>query len=370
MNSHTLAVAVSGGIDSLYAAWLLKEKGHPIVGIHFITGYEKKGAAAHEDEPSPLLTLHSETGKSAIAVMNHVAEQLNIPIHIIDIRDVFEVEVVAPFAAAYRSGETPNPCLLCNPAIKFGLLLKVAASLGAEKLATGHYVKTRQDETGGIHLLKGEDPLKDQSYFLSQVPAQDLKKAIFPLGGMIKEEIKKNAQAAGLSSFAKSESQDICFIHDGDYKSFLLNRPGFSMKPGPIVTDDGTEVGRHLGLHGFTVGQRRGINCPGPYPYYVLTLDPATNTLVVGKKEDLLSTRCTVHQINWIQPPQTSPFEAICKIRYSHKGCPCRIEVDASTQRATVTFDTPQSAVTPGQGAVFYAGDELLGGGWITRQHR
>lgn len=367
MNSHTTAVAVSGGIDSLYAAWRLKKAGHKVVGIHFITGYEPVRSAHQAVSPSPRLTLHSESCRVAIPAMNHVAEQLDIPIHIIDIRDRFEAEVVSHFEKAYRDGLTPNPCLLCNPTVKFGYLLDVAESLGARDLATGHYVLTRTDEDGGLHLLKGEDPFKDQSYFLAMVPPERLAKAVFPLGGLRKEEIKKEAALEGLTSFAKGESQDICFIQDGDYKAFLLSRPGFAMEPGPIVTPDGTEVGRHLGLHGFTVGQRRGINCPGPYPYYVLALEPEANRLVVGKKEDLLSEACTVARINWIRPPASDSFEATCKIRYSHKGSLCRIELDPSRGGATVMFDALQSAVTPGQGIVFYAGDEVLGGGWITR---
>lgn len=366
MSSPTTAVALSGGIDSLYAAWLLKKAGRPIVGIHFVTGYEKKGEPNQTAVPSPWLTLHSEAARAGVPAMNHVAEQLQVPIHLIDIRERFEAEVVTPFAEAYRCGRTPNPCLLCNPSIKFGLLWEAAEALGAEELATGHYARIRQGATSGVHLLKGEDPAKDQSYFLSLVPPDRLGKAVFPLGGLHKEEIKKKAGEAGLVSFTKGESQDICFIQGGDYKAFLLGRPGFSMKPGPIVTADGTEVGRHLGLHGFTVGQRRGINCPGPYPYYVLALDPSTNRLVVGKKEELLSRSCTVTGLNWIQPPSTTRFDATCKIRYSHKGSPCTIEIDPEKERATVTFTTPQSAVTPGQGAAFYAGNEVLGGGWIT----
>ncbi|WP_300671412.1 tRNA 2-thiouridine(34) synthase MnmA [Desulfoluna sp.] len=368
MNNLTTAVAVSGGIDSLYAAWLLKKAGHKVVGIHFITGYEKGGGEPLSTVPSPWLTLHAETCRTAIPAMNHVAEQLQVPIHLIDIRDRFEAEVVVPFVEAYRSGCTPNPCQRCNPAIKFGLLLEIAATLGAHSLATGHYVKTRRDDTGLVHLLKGEDPLKDQSYFLSMVSSEHLGKAVFPLGGMVKEEIKKEAAEAGLSSVSKGESQDICFIENGDYKEFLLKRPGFAMKPGPIVTEDGTEVGRHLGLHGFTLGQRRGINCPGPYPYYVLAIEPETNRLVVGKKEALFSASCSVTGLNWIQPPPRTVFEAVCKIRYSHKGSPCRIELGPEKATATLFFDTPQSAITPGQGAVFYAGDEVLGGGWISHK--
>ncbi|VVS91791.1 tRNA 2-thiouridine(34) synthase MnmA [Desulfoluna spongiiphila] len=367
MNSHTTAVAVSGGIDSLYAAWLLKNAGHKVIGIHFITGYEHKGQPKGDTSPSPWLTLHSESCRVAIPAMNHVAEQLDIPIHIIDIRNRFEAEVVSHFEKAYRDGLTPNPCLLCNPTVKFGYLLDVAESLGARDLATGHYVRTRIDEADGLHLLKGEDPFKDQSYFLAMVPPERLAKAVFPLGGLRKEEIKKEAAQKGLTSFAKGESQDICFIQDGDYKAFLLSRPGFVMEPGPIVTEDGTEVGRHLGLHGFTVGQRRGINCPGPYPYYVLALEPEANRLVVGRKEALLSDACTVTRLNWIRPPAGTSFDAVCKIRYSHKGSPCRIELDPTGENATVTFDAPQSAVTPGQGAAFYTGDEVLGGGWISR---
>jgi len=367
MNSHTTAVAISGGIDSLYAAWILKQTGRRVIGIHFVTGYEKKGGDHQTTAPSSWLTLHSKSCRVAIPVMNHVAEQLGIPIHIIDIKNRFEAEVVSLFEEAYRCGLTPNPCLLCNPTIKLGFLIDIAETLGASSLATGHYVRTRPDDTGGIHLLKGEDPIKDQSYFLSMVPPERLAKALFPLGGMRKEEIKKRAAEEGLASFAKGESQDICFIQDGDYKAFLLSRPGFTMRPGPIVTKDGTEVGRHLGLHGFTVGQRRGINCPGPYPYYVLALEPEANRLVVGKKEDLLSDTCTVTRLNWIRPPSRASFDAVCKIRYSHKGSPCRIELDPAKENATVTFDSPQSAVTPGQGAAFYADDEVLGGGWISR---
>ena len=364
MNNKKIAVAVSGGIDSLYSAWLLKNQGFDLIGIHFVTGYEAPAEnKATTQTPSPLLTLHSDEGKRAIPAMNHVAEQLGIPIHIIDIKEIFKEKVVKPFVASYMGGETPNPCQLCNPNIKFGLLLEVAKELGADTLATGHYVQTELKDDK-LHLRKGSDPRKDQSYFLSMVPEEKLKKAIFPLGGLIKEEIKERALAENLSAFAKGESQDICFIPD-DYKSFLLTQDGFAMTPGPITLEDGTEVGRHMGLHGFTVGQRRGINCPGPYPYYVLALRPEENRLIVGKKESLLSTTCRVKEINWLQKPEGTTLTATCKIRYSHRGASATICWNPETSGATVTFDEPQSAVTPGQGAVFYIDDEVIGGGWI-----
>ena len=364
MKRSTIAVALSGGIDSLYTAWRLKKEGHNLIGIHFVTGYEISRIKS-DDAPCEQLTLHSDTGKPAIPAMNHMASQLEIPIHIIDIREIFQKKVVVPFIDAYKSGQTPNPCQLCNPTIKFGLLLEVAQSLGAKTLATGHYVRTKKDEAGRLHILKGSDPTKDQSYFLAMVPPENLARAIFPLGEMAKEEVKKEAFKAGLSSFAKGESQDICFIQGGDYKEFLLGQKGFSMTPGPITLEDGTEVGKHQGLHGFTIGQRRGINCPGPYPYYVLALRPDENRLVVGKKESLLKTSCRVRDLNWIQPPESLTFQTTCKIRYSHKGASATLTWDPETQNGQITFESPQSAVTPGQGAVFYADDEVIGGGWI-----
>jgi tRNA-specific 2-thiouridylase len=341
----TVAVAVSGGVDSLMAAYLLKEQGYPVVGIHFLTGY----GSTHER-------------------IGSVADQLDISLHTLDLSEAFEGTVVKYFLQTYLAGKTPNPCLLCNPTIKFGLLLEQARQMGIDKIATGHYARLLVDDMqpGRMHLLKAIDRGKDQSYFLSLLSQPQLSRAIFPLGDFEKKTVKRLAAERGLTPVTKGESQDVCFVGEETYTQFLDEHIGADATPGDIVDRSGHVLGRHGGLHLFTVGQRRGINCPAAEPYYVLKLDTQRNQLIVGHKKETLSEECHVTNINWIQPAPCEPIRVRTRVRYRHK------EVDATliplpNKRAKVRFDAAQSSIAPGQGAVFYTGEELIGGGIISR---
>lgn len=356
-----IAVAISGGIDSLYSAYLLLREGHEVTGIHFVAGYggfpvvpfNRNGQIITKDNPD----------ENTVSAMSNVSEQLGIPVHILDVSALFERSVVNYFVGQYQAGETPNPCLTCNPLIKFGLVLDYALSIGADLLATGHYARTVTNDNGYARLFKGKDPIKDQSYFLAFLKQEQLKRALFPLGNLNKSEITGKANAAGLRSVSQKESQDVCFIPD-DYKDFLLSRPGFRHGKGDIRISDGAKVGTHNGLHSFTIGQRRGINCPAAFPFYVTRLDTATNTLFVGPKHELLSDHVSVKGLSWINEPTQFPFEAITRIRYSHKGVFSTLNLKENGH-LDVACHEPVMSVTRGQGAVFYRDDEVLGGGWI-----
>lgn len=335
------AVALSGGVDSLVAALRLREAGHRLIALHFTTGFE---------------TVAPETVRS-------LARTLDIPLHEIDLAVPFRRAVVEDFVETYRRGQTPNPCMACNPRIKFGLLLDQARNLGADRLATGHYARITRDEDGRVHLWRGADRAKDQSYFLARVPPDRLAAAVFPLGELTKGAVLRRATAAGFSWDLRSESQDICFVQ-GAYADFLAAE-GVVSRTGEIVTVTGEVIGRHPGLHRFTVGQRRGIGVPGPEPYFVVRLAVESNQLVVGTKADLSANGCRVAGVNWIAPLPTGPVAARVRVRYRHRAAPSRIW-PAPDGGADVRFDAPQSAVTPGQGAVFFRDEEVLGGGIIT----
>lgn len=363
--SMRVAVAISGGIDSLFSAHLLIEQGYQVTGVHFVTGY---GSFVLSDvtRPQPSrsrVTEHGAVDANTRAAMALISEQLNIPIHIINLGALFEEGVVGYFVGEYQKGRTPNPCLKCNPLIKFGALNAFARNLGIDRIATGHYVRTREDAHGAIHLHRGLDPGKDQAYFLAFLSREQLACALFPLGEKTKAEIRMEAEALGLLPVSAKESQDVCFIR-GDYKEFLAGRPEFSPTPGPIRTTEGKDIGRHEGLSAFTIGQRRGINCPAAFPYYVVGLDTETNTLIVGPKTALLSDRCHVCDLSWIHRLPSFPAILTVRIRYSHTGALATVRPDEQG-RMEVLFHTPVLSVTPGQGAVFYQDDEVLGGGWI-----
>ncbi len=348
----TTAVAISGGVDSMMTAYLLKQQGHRVIGIHFITGFET--ASAYTREPG--------------SVKKHnvlkIGEQLGIPVEIVDIRPEFQEKIVGYFCRTYQKGRTPNPCMHCNPTIKFGTILAHALKIGAHRLATGHYARIKKDPGGHCHLLKGLDPKKDQSYFLARLTRQQLAQACFPLGEMKKSEIKQMAAQQGLYPVTQAESQDVCFIKDEAYAEFLARHSGFDPQPGLIETVSGQVIGEHRGLHLFTIGQRRGINCPAAEPYYVVWLDAERNRLIVGFKNDLLSAECRVIEINWINQEPTTPQEIHTRIRYRTKEVASTV-IPRDNHTALVRFKLPQSAVTPGQGAVFYRGAEVIGGGWI-----
>jgi tRNA-specific 2-thiouridylase len=347
------AVAISGGVDSLMSACLLKEQGHQVFGIHFITGFETESCFAQDRK-----------GQNQHPILD-IGKQLGIPVEILDIRSEFQESVVDYFTRTYQHGQTPNPCMRCNPTIKFGIVLSLALERGAQKLATGHYAVIEKDPTGTYHLRKGFDRQKDQSYFLARLTADQLANALFPLGTMEKTEIIKMAAQRGLQPVTVSESQDVCFIKDNAYGEFLKTQRGFKPRPGMIEDMNGQIVGQHNGLHLFTIGQRRGINCPAADPYYVIRLDAKRNRLVVGARDDLLSNECSVEEINWIGDAPQSPLELHTRVRYRSQEVAATV-IPGEQNTAVVRFKEPQAAITPGQGAVFYRGDEVLGGGWIS----
>ncbi len=339
------AVALSGGVDSTMTAMRLQAVGTHLVAVHFLTGYESE-----KGPDSPLVRTR------------RVCARLGIALEVIDCRDAFRRAVVEPFAAAYRRGLTPNPCALCNPLIKFGEVLQYCLGLGAERLATGHYARRIRDCQGRVHLMRGMDRVKEQSYFLARLTPYQLERSVFPLGDLTKERVVRMALEAGLQP-GVSESQDVCFVRQEGYAGFLSAAGLIAPRPGPIVDVHGRLLGRHEGLHRFTVGQRRGINCPGPQPYYVVRLEPDAHRLVVGFKSDLFAGGCRVTDLSWIQPPDADRFPVQVRLRYRSAACAARIRVD--DEGADILFEQPQLAVTPGQSAVFYRDDEVLGAGWI-----
>jgi tRNA-specific 2-thiouridylase len=341
-----IAVALSGGIDSLVAASLLIQKGFDVFGIHFVTGFE---SPLH---PSPL------------EVAAQLKTRLGIDVHVLDVAQPFRQLVVDYFVQTYLAGKTPNPCLVCNPLIKFGIVLEHAKSLGATLMATGHYARITAAD-GVFHLFRGIDPIKDQSYFLSRMTQWQLSHTCFPLAGMVKSDVVRLAGELDLQPVQTGESQDICFIKGKTYGDFLMEQNGFVSPDGPIMTVDGNVIGRHPGLHLFTIGQRRGINCPAAEPYYVVRIDRQSNTLVVGFKSDLTVASCRVNDINWIAGLPEFPARLYTRVRYRSPEVESTLfSVDEGG--VNVVFDTPQSSVTPGQGAVFYReSGEVVGGGWI-----
>jgi tRNA-specific 2-thiouridylase len=346
--TQSVAVAVSGGVDSMVAAHLLKQNTSRVFAVHFRTGFE------------------TETSERSLSSIRFLAEQIGIALHVVDLSVDFKRTVVDYFATTYHAGETPNPCVVCNPRIKFGSLLRFCEGLGAEVLATGHYARLQPDASGRYRLLKGVDPRKDQSYFLARLTQEQLARACFPLGALTKTAVREIAAAAGLTPATAAESQDACFVRSGSYRQLAAELTGRTPAPGLIETTSGEVVGRHAGLHAFTVGQRRGINCPAAEPYYVVRLDTARNRLVVGHRSELLASGCTVAAINWIAPPPSGELRVAVRVRYRTPESGCTLTpIDPETAR--VQFEALQSAVTPGQAAVFYDGDEVLGGGFISR---
>ncbi|MFH1154636.1 MAG: tRNA 2-thiouridine(34) synthase MnmA [Pseudomonadota bacterium] len=338
---HTLAIALSGGIDSLVSAYLLKQGGHTVFGIHFSTGFE-----------------------TAAVDVARLGNMLGIPVHRVDLSASFQKFVVDYFVTTYLKAQTPNPCLICNKTIKFHALLQAAIALGASRLATGHYARIEQTDKGCPVLLKGKDPLKDQSYFLAMLTEDQLRQAVFPLGEFTKDEVRTIARKAGLEPLQKKESQDICFLNDTSVSAFIEKVSGIAPCPGPIVTVQGETIGEHHGLHRFTIGQRRGIDCPGPEPYYVIALDMGKNTLIVGTRSQMYRQETRVAGLAMMTYPLVEPVRVTTRIRYSHPGAKSLLS-PVDDLNALVTFDTPQPAVTPGQVAVFYQDDAVLGAGII-----
>jgi tRNA-uridine 2-sulfurtransferase len=361
-----IAVSISGGIDSLVAAYILKKQHKNIFGLHFLTGYGESTIPDSGDRNTPL----GNSDEPAIIdvpknhPMSKISRQLDIPVFLIDCRQVFKKKIIDYFIVNYLAGKTPNPCMVCNPEIKFSAILKTAQTMGSPILATGHYARNEKADTGLYQLKKGADPEKDQSYFLALLTQEQLSGALFPLGGMTKKQVKELARQEGLSPVLTKESQDICFIRNNDYGEFLEGQENFTTSEGPIKNSQGEILGCHHGLHHYTIGQRRGINCPASEPYYVLNINTRENTLVVGFKKELYRSELTVSNINWIVPKPLSPIKVITRIRYRHHGAPSTL-IPITDNSAIIKFDKPQPAITPGQAAVCYHKEDILCGGFI-----
>jgi tRNA-specific 2-thiouridylase len=304
-----------------------------------------------------------------------VAEDLGFPFYVLNLERDFERDVVEPFVKSYLSGETPIPCVACNSRLKFASLDRLAASLGCDKVATGHYARVEyMAETGRYRLLRGRNLHKDQSYFLWELTQEQLSRSMFPLGEMSKPEVREVARRSELAVAEKSESQEICFVPDGNYAGFIdryLEAGGEEERlpgAGEIVNSEGERVGTHQGIHRYTVGQRRGLGIASERALYVVSIDAARNRVMIGGQEELLSTEFVAAGVNWvaIDSPE-EPVRAEVRVRYRHEPAPAVI-APLADGRARITFDEPQRAITPGQATVFYRGDEVLGGGWIIKQ--
>jgi len=365
----TIAVAMSGGVDSSTVAALLVTEGHRVVGLTLQlwdqTRLAGKGGMPEAPKAGRCCSLDD------VYDARRVAERLGIPYYVVNQQDRFEHDVVAPFVEEYLAGRTPIPCSLCNNHLKFDQLLKTARSIGAEAIATGHYAVNEFDEKRGRWILKRPaDRAKDQTYFLFGLTQEQLAHTLFPLGGLQKPEVREEARRQKLALAEKPDSQEICFIPSGDYKQFLgayLEDQGRQMPDtaGKMVSSEGKVLGEHAGIYNFTIGQRKGLGVSSPVPLYVLKIDPVTKQVTVGSDEELATRTLRAHKLNWISIERlTSKMRVEIKIRHRHEPAWAVIEPEGD-DAVVATFDEPQRAVTPGQSAVFYDGDEVVGGGWI-----
>ncbi len=363
-----VAVAMSGGVDSSVVAGMLQRQGQPIVGLTMQLWNQRR---------LPELTPEGGvTGRCCslddVYDARHVAQHLGIPYYVVNFESGFEEQVVKPFIDDYLSGRTPIPCTLCNNFIKFDQFLGMAQGLGAARIATGHYARIGFDDaTGRYQMSRGVDHSKDQTYFLFGLKQEQLARTDFPLGGYTKLQVRELARELGLPVAAKPDSQEICFVPNGDYAAFIdayFRERGIAPEKthGEIRDTSGHVLGEHAGVHHFTVGQRRGLRVAAAEPLYVIATEPASQRVIVGRNEDLLRATLTAKDMNWISiAPINAPIRAQVKIRNKHLAADATISPTADPSRVAVHFDEPQRAVTPGQAAVLYDGDLVLGGGWI-----
>jgi len=359
-DSRRVVVGMSGGVDSSVAAWLLKERGWEVIGVTMKL-WPQDCMSRAEDKCC---------GPQAIADARGVAHALGIPHYVIDEAVPFERLVIDYFADEYRAGRTPNPCVMCNEKLKFGNLWDKAAALGATHIATGHYASVEHPAGAAPILRKGLDPKKDQSYFLFSLRQEQLSRALFPLGSLTKEEIRGIARKLGLKVADKEDSQEICFVPGKDYKAFLKDRfidRGETFQPGGFYDLQGNHLGDHNGIELFTIGQRKGLPGGAGTPRYVIDIEVASGRVILGGEEDLLCDEFTVGRVNWHGSPPSDSLCMTVKVRHGHSGDLAEVTA-GKNDTAIVRPLEPLRAVTPGQAAVFYHGDRIIGGGWIARR--
>jgi len=353
-----VVVGMSGGVDSSATAALLQEQGYEVIGIT-LKLWPQDCVNRAEDKCC---------GPQAVMDARSVCHKLGIPYYLVDEAAEFQRMVIDYFAAEYKAGRTPNPCVMCNQHLKFGNFIRKARQLGAEKIATGHFARVERDQTSGRYLMKrGRDRRKDQSYFLFSLQQEQLARVIWPLGDKTKSDTREVARECNLKTANKKESMEICFVPDRDYGKFLRDADLVQDHSGDIIDVHGNVLGQHNGIEFYTIGQRKGLGITTGKPLYVIELDPETNRVIVGddnllKKDEFIVDRC--NWIPWENPPEE--FQVMAKIRYNHPGVDATI-TPLDGQRAKVKLHTPQRAVTPGQASVFYQEDLVIGGGWIMR---
>ncbi|GAB4137214.1 MAG: tRNA 2-thiouridine(34) synthase MnmA [Thermogutta sp.] len=370
-----VVLAMSGGVDSSVAAHLLREAGHEVVGlfmrhgVHADAGACRVDATARRDDGRPQLPVIRPGKQGCCSAADaedarRVAQQLGIPFYVLNFEEEFD-SIVDYFVREYADGRTPNPCIVCNDRLKFGKLFEYADTWGADFVATGHYARVQKTSGGFWGLFAGLDATKDQSYVLFGIPRERLARIRFPVGEHSKEAIRRLASRIGLRVADKPDSQEICFVPDGDHAA-LVRRRRAADTSGEIVTTDGRVVGRHDGWERFTVGQRKGLGIPLGRPYYVVRLEPKTRRVVLGSRDDLATRELTACRANWLIDPPTEWIACQAKIRYRAPAVPAHVQPLAE-RRLRVVFDQPCYAVAPGQAVVCYQGDRVIAGGWIER---